>query len=82
MPESRWSIRYESRSDGIPVRSRPSITSRLVQIANGLAQLIHPGSPFWTTEQGLQVDIDGWRVEYRVDLEQERITITAAQKLR
>jgi hypothetical protein len=82
MPESRWSIRYESRSDGIPVRARASITRRLIQIADGLAQLIHPRSPFWTTEQGLQVEIDHWRLEYRVDLEQERITITAAQDLR
>jgi hypothetical protein len=82
MPESRWNIQYESRSDGVPVHSRESIEHRLIQIADGLAHLVHPASPFWTTEQGLEVEIDDWRIEYRVDLQEERITVTAAEDLR
>jgi hypothetical protein len=82
MPESRWIIRYESGSDGVPVRSRASIARRLTEIADGLAELIDPHSPFWTTEQGLQVEFEGWRLDYRVDLEKVRITVTAAEHLR
>ena len=78
---SRWEVHYELRVELREALLR-EIRSRLIDVAESLAGLIHPMSPFWTSEQGLRLDVDGWAVDYRVDLEIERVTVTGAVRSR
>ena len=73
---TRWSVRYECVLPDALVRLREEIATRLIDVAQALADLIHPQSPFWTHEQGLEMNFDGYRIGYRVDLPQARIAVT------
>jgi len=73
---ARWSVRYECALPAALVRVREEIAARLVEVAQALADLIHPQSPFWTHEQGLEMHFEGYRIGYRVDLPEARIAVT------
>jgi len=75
-PGARWSVRYECVLPAALVRLREDIAARLIEVAQALADLIHPQSPFWTHEQGLEMHFQGYRIAYRVDLPQARIAVT------
>jgi len=77
---TRWTVRFECTLPAALLRLRQEIVERLTSVAQGLADLIHPQSPFWTHEQGLETHIDGWRVGYRVDLEEARIAVTEVRR--
>jgi hypothetical protein len=77
MPQgTRWTVRFECALPPALLRFRDQVSKRLVEVAQALADLIHPQSPFWTHEQGLEMHFDGWRIGYRVDLEHARIAVT------
>ena len=70
---TRWSVRFECALPAALLRLRDQIVERLIEVAQALADLIHPQSPFRTHEQGLEMHFEGWRIGYRVDLQQARI---------
>ena len=73
---TRWTVRYECVLPAPLVRVREEIAARLIEVAQALADLIHPQSPFWTHEQGLEMHFEGYLIGYRVDLPQARIAVT------
>jgi hypothetical protein len=73
---TRWTIRFECVLPPALLRVRDRIAEHLIEVAQALADIIHPQSPFWTHEQGLQTHFEGFRIEYRVDLEHARIAVT------
>jgi hypothetical protein len=73
---TRWSVRFECALPAALLRFRDEIAERLIEVAQALADLIHPQSPFWTHEQGLEMHFEGWRIGYRVDLQQVRVAVT------
>jgi len=77
---TRWSVRYECALPAALVRVREEIAARLIEVAQALADLIHPQSPFWTHEQGLEMHFEGFRIGYRVDLPQARIAVTDVRR--
>jgi hypothetical protein len=77
---TRWTVRFECTLPAALLRLRDQIVERLIGVAQGLAELIHPQSPFWTHEQGLETRFDGWRVGYRVDLQEALIVVTEVRR--
>ena len=73
---TRWSVRFECALPPALLRFRDEIAERLTEVAQALADLIHRQSPFWTHEQGLEMHFEGWRIGYRVDLQQARVAVT------
>ncbi len=81
MQNSGWKVHLEPRvAVNIPARLQDRIGGKLVEAAETLAELIPRRNPFWRTEQGVQLRTEGWQVEYRVDLEGERIFVLAASR--
>ena len=76
----RWSVRFECTLPAALLRLRNQIAERLIEVARALADLIHPQSPFWTHEQGLEMHFEGYRIGYRVDLPQARIAVTDVRR--
>jgi len=77
---TRWSVRFECVLPAALVRVRDEIAARLIEVAQALADLIHPQSPFWTHEQGLELHFEGYLIAYRVDLPQTRIAVTDVRR--
>jgi hypothetical protein len=73
---TRWSVRFECALPAGLLRVRDQIAERLIEAAQALADLIHAQSPFWIHEQGLEMHFEGWRIGYRVDLQQARVAVT------
>lgn len=73
---SRWDLRYELRHPVAPALRR-EIRRRVLEVADALATLIDPASAFWTSEQGLTLRAEGWVVDFRVDLDRGRVTVTS-----
>jgi hypothetical protein len=77
---TRWSVRFECALPAVLLRVRDQIVERLIEVAESLADLIHPQSAFWTHEQGLEMHFEGYRIGYRVDLQQARIAVTELKR--
>ena len=79
-PGTNWTVRFECALPLVLLRVRDRISERLIEVAQALADLIHPHSPFWVHEQGLEMHFEGFRIEYRVDLEHARIAVTELRR--
>jgi hypothetical protein len=64
----------------VPASIRFQAREKLIAAAHTLANLIHPGSLFWEMEQAVQIRLEGWRIGYQVDLEDQRVRVVSVQR--
>lgn len=78
-----YSVQYQIDFEGIPEAARRQIEKTMQQIAE-VVSTVPPSSPFWTSlkESVLQIDIEGFRIGYRVDKARRKIRVIESHRVR
>ncbi|HKB77132.1 MAG TPA: hypothetical protein VKC58_11095 [Myxococcales bacterium] len=81
LPTWGWLVEDDARVlASVPASIRFQAREKLIAAAHTLANLIHPGSLFWEMEQAVQIRLEGWRIGYQVDLEDQRVRVVSVQR--
>ncbi len=78
-----YSVELAIDLSSFPDEARRQIEKTMRQIAE-VVSTVPPSSPFWTSmrESVLQIDVEGFRIGYRIDKSHRKIRVIEAQRLR
>jgi hypothetical protein len=76
-------VQFDVDLETIPDQGRQEIRRTMQEIADAVTT-IPPASPFWSSMKLslLQIDVEGWRVVYAVDVEHQHIHVVELHQLR
>ena len=79
----RYLVEFAIDLAAFPGEARQQIEKTMEQIAE-VVSTVPPSSPFWTSmkESVLQIDVEGVRIDYRIDRARGQIRVIEAQKIR
>jgi len=78
-----YMVNYSVDLETIPDQARQEIRRTMQQISEAVTT-VPAASPFWSSmkESLLQIDVEGWRVVYRIDVARQQIAVIELHQLR
>ena len=83
VPRVTYSVRFGVSLEAIPEGARREIDRTMRQIADVLGS-VPTSSPFWGSMKDslLQIDVEGWRVVYRIDAAAGEVRVVELAQIR
>lgn len=78
-----YSVKFAIDLASFPAETRRQIETTMTQIAE-VVSTVPPSSPFWSSmkDSVLQIDVEGFRLGYRIDKARGQIRVIEAQRIR
>ena len=78
-----YAVHFDVDLEPIPGQAGQEIRRTMQEIAEAVTT-VPAASPFWSSmkESLLQIDVEGWRVVYRIDVARQQIAVVELHQLR